>query len=253
MASILPPLSPCPVQFPGDPHSLPGWPGWSGLRMGQVGSDKGIAYSLPPALTQKTAQTATAHPQPCLSPSHRLVLHSDCFTPLSQSTSSSVEGGQAPLEIRNQSFWWKNGVGLSITIPWVLPAEREVQKRLHTGTVEGKVNAADTPLCCLFTRPLYSPQKSSDSWKVLGVYSVTTKQNHLKTKWAAKLSLKFREMIKGEETVKHLKDLRTRAKVALGRKVNSVTKMVNTMLEEELMKEYGEVHKAAHQSHRGQQ
>ncbi|KAF3848319.1 hypothetical protein F7725_021347 [Dissostichus mawsoni] len=59
-------------------------------------------------------------------------------------------------------------------------------------------------------------------------------------------------MIKGEETVKHLKDLRTRAKVALGRKVNSVTKMVNTMLEEELMKEYGEVHKAAHQSHRGQ-
>lgn len=29
-----------------------------------------------------------------------------------------------------------------------------------------------------------SPQKSSDSWKVLGVYSVTTKQNHLKTKWA---------------------------------------------------------------------
>lgn len=28
------------------------------------------------------------------------------------------------------------------------------------------------------------PQKSSDSWKVLGVYSVTTKQNHLKTKWA---------------------------------------------------------------------
>lgn len=32
---------------------------------------------------------------------------------------------------------------------------------------------------------LYAPpQKSSDSWKVLGVYSVTTKQNHLKTKWA---------------------------------------------------------------------
>lgn len=28
------------------------------------------------------------------------------------------------------------------------------------------------------------PQKSWDSWKVLGVYSVTTKQNHLKTKWA---------------------------------------------------------------------
>lgn len=33
---------------------------------------------------------------------------------------------------------------------------------------------------------LYTPpQKSSDSWKVLGVYSVTTKQNHLKTKWAS--------------------------------------------------------------------
>lgn len=28
------------------------------------------------------------------------------------------------------------------------------------------------------------PQSSSDSWKVLDVYSVTTKQNHLKTKWA---------------------------------------------------------------------
>lgn len=28
------------------------------------------------------------------------------------------------------------------------------------------------------------PQKSPDSWKVLDVYSVTTKQNHLKTKWA---------------------------------------------------------------------
>ncbi|XP_034056131.1 translation initiation factor IF-2-like [Gymnodraco acuticeps] len=52
-------------------------------------------------------------------------------------------------------------------------------------------------------------------------------------------------MIKGEETVKHLKDLRTRAKVALSRKVNSVTKTLNTMLEEELMKEYREVHKAA--------
>lgn len=37
-----------------------------------------------------------------------------------------------------------------------------------------------TPPTC----PLCSPQKSSDSWKVLDVYSVTTKQNHLKTKWA---------------------------------------------------------------------
>lgn len=46
--------------------------------------------------------------------------------------------------IGNQSFWWKNGVGLSITVPWVLPAERGVQKRLYTGTVEGKVNAADS-------------------------------------------------------------------------------------------------------------
>ncbi len=46
--------------------------------------------------------------------------------------------------IGNQSFWWKNGVGLSITIPWVLPAERGVQKRLYTGTVEGKVNATDS-------------------------------------------------------------------------------------------------------------
>lgn len=46
--------------------------------------------------------------------------------------------------IGNQSFWWKNGVGLSITVPWVLPAERGVQKRLYTGTVVGKVNAADS-------------------------------------------------------------------------------------------------------------
>lgn len=52
--------------------------------------------------------------------------------------------------IGNQSFWWKNGVGLSITVPWVLPAEREVQKRLYTGTVEGKVNAADSLSLALF-------------------------------------------------------------------------------------------------------
>lgn len=35
-------------------------------------------------------------------------------------------------------------MGLSITVPWVLPAERGVQKRLYTGTVVGKVNAADS-------------------------------------------------------------------------------------------------------------
>lgn len=46
--------------------------------------------------------------------------------------------------IGNQSFWWKNGAGLSITVPWVLPAERGVQKRLHIGTAVGKVNAADS-------------------------------------------------------------------------------------------------------------
>lgn len=52
--------------------------------------------------------------------------------------------------IGNQSFWWKNGVGLSVTVPWVLPAERGVQKRLYTGTVEGKVNAADSLSLALF-------------------------------------------------------------------------------------------------------
>lgn len=36
------------------------------------------------------------------------------------------------------------------------------------------------------------PQKSSDSWKVLGVYSVTTKQNHLKTKWAGECATAIR-------------------------------------------------------------
>lgn len=46
--------------------------------------------------------------------------------------------------IGNQSFWWKNGVGLSVTIPWVLPAERGVQKGFYAGTVEGKVNVADS-------------------------------------------------------------------------------------------------------------
>lgn len=46
--------------------------------------------------------------------------------------------------IGNQSFWWKNGVGLSITVPWVLSAERGVQKRLYAGTVEAKLNAADS-------------------------------------------------------------------------------------------------------------
>lgn len=52
--------------------------------------------------------------------------------------------------IGNQSFWWKNGVGLSITVPWVLSAERGVQKRLYAGTVEGKVNAADSLSLALF-------------------------------------------------------------------------------------------------------
>lgn len=46
--------------------------------------------------------------------------------------------------IGNQSFWGKNGPWLSITVPWVLPAERGVQKRLYAGTVVGKVNAADS-------------------------------------------------------------------------------------------------------------
>lgn len=52
--------------------------------------------------------------------------------------------------IGNQSFWWKNGVGLSITVPWALSAERGVQKRLYAGTVEGKVNAADSLSLALF-------------------------------------------------------------------------------------------------------
>lgn len=52
--------------------------------------------------------------------------------------------------IGNQSFWWKNGVGLSITVPWVLPAERGVQKRLHIGTAVGKVNAADSLSLAVF-------------------------------------------------------------------------------------------------------
>ncbi|CAB1423608.1 unnamed protein product [Pleuronectes platessa] len=61
--------------------------------------------------------------------------------------------------IGNQSFWWKNGVGLSVTVPWVLPGERGVQKRLYTGTEEGKYLSlllsphACTPPTC----PLYSP------------------------------------------------------------------------------------------------
>lgn len=52
--------------------------------------------------------------------------------------------------IGNQSFWGKNGAWLSITVPWVLPAERGVQKRLCAGTVVGKVNAADTLSSALF-------------------------------------------------------------------------------------------------------
>lgn len=54
--------------------------------------------------------------------------------------------------IGNQSFWGKNGVGLSITVPWVLPAERGVQKRLYTGTVAGKVNVADSLSLALFQK-----------------------------------------------------------------------------------------------------
>lgn len=50
---------------------------------------------------------------------------------------------------------------------------------LHTSPLPRPLSPTHHPpaLCA----PL---QKSSDSWKVLGVYSVTTKQNHLKTKWA---------------------------------------------------------------------
>lgn len=54
--------------------------------------------------------------------------------------------------IGNQSFWGKNGVGLSVTVPWVLPAERGVQKRLYTGTVVGKVNVADSLSLALFRK-----------------------------------------------------------------------------------------------------
>lgn len=70
------------------------------------------------------------------------------FLPLLPSSSPSV-----PIRrnlIGNQSFWWKNGVGLSVTVPWVLPAERGVQKRLYTGTVERKVNAADSLSLAVF-------------------------------------------------------------------------------------------------------
>lgn len=66
---------------------------------------------------------------------------------LSLPSSPPLPSSSVPIRrnlIGNQSFWWKNGVGLSITVPWVLPAEREVQKRLYTGTVVGKVNAADS-------------------------------------------------------------------------------------------------------------
>lgn len=43
-------------------------------------------------------------------------------------------------------------MGLSITVPWVLPAERGVQKRLYTGTVAGKVNVADSLSLALFRK-----------------------------------------------------------------------------------------------------
>lgn len=54
--------------------------------------------------------------------------------------------------IGNQSFWGKNGAWLSITVPWVLPAERGVQKRLYVGTVVGKVNAVDSLSSALFQK-----------------------------------------------------------------------------------------------------
>lgn len=63
LASILPPPFSPPVQFPGDPHSFQGRPGWSSLRVGQVGNRQG--YRLQPSSCTHTAhraQTVTAHP-----------------------------------------------------------------------------------------------------------------------------------------------------------------------------------------------
>lgn len=58
-----PPLPPCPVQFPGDPHSLPGWPGWSGLRVGQVGNRQGYHFQ-PLSCTQHSTESTDSDGAP---------------------------------------------------------------------------------------------------------------------------------------------------------------------------------------------
>lgn len=56
-----------PVQFPGDPHSFPGRPGWSGLTVGQVGNRQG--YRLHPPCSPYPL-----HPSLPL-PSHSMLTH----------------------------------------------------------------------------------------------------------------------------------------------------------------------------------
>lgn len=64
LASMPPtPSPPCPVQFPRDPHSLPGWPGWNSLREEQVGSRQGYRFQPSPCThTPYIADSSSATP-----------------------------------------------------------------------------------------------------------------------------------------------------------------------------------------------
>lgn len=64
LASMLPappPLPPCAVQFPGDPHSFPGWPGWRQHQSGASREQTRVSFT---AFLQHAhrAQTGAAPP-----------------------------------------------------------------------------------------------------------------------------------------------------------------------------------------------
>lgn len=138
LASMLPPsLPPCPVQFPGDPHSFPGWPGWSSVRVGQVGNRQGYRLQPPSSThTAHRAQTATAHP--LTSPVSLSQVHIDtqwCWCVLKRTCTSTSCPPSYQLEILVLSF----PTPLFSFCPFSHQSRKEAD---HNGVVESNFKAS---------------------------------------------------------------------------------------------------------------